>query len=64
MDTATRVESLERENIALGDQIESLTAQNAALTESFAHDRISVTRLLAILERLQHGHAARAGGAA
>ncbi len=54
IDTAGRIESLEREKIALGYAIQDLQSQDAALTQSFARDRISVTRLLAILERLQH----------
>jgi murein hydrolase activator len=54
VDTAARIESLERENIVLGGQIATLESQDAELTQSFARDRVSVTRLLAILERLQH----------
>lgn len=54
IDTAARIEELERAKIDLGGQIASLESQDAALTESFARDRVSVTRLLAILERLQH----------
>jgi septal ring factor EnvC (AmiA/AmiB activator) len=54
VDTAARIEELEREKIALGYAVQDLQAQDAALTQSFARDRISVTRLLAILERLQH----------
>jgi septal ring factor EnvC (AmiA/AmiB activator) len=52
--TAARIESLEQETITLGDEIERLEKQNAELTAGFQRDRISVTRLLAILERLQH----------
>ena len=40
--------------ITLDDEIARLEEQNDALTAGFARDRISVTRLLAILERLQH----------
>jgi septal ring factor EnvC (AmiA/AmiB activator) len=54
IDTASRVEELERENISLGTQIAELEVQDAALSQSFARDRVSATRLLAILERLQH----------
>ena len=54
VDTAARIEALEREKIVLDGQIAGLQAQDDALTQSFARDRISVTRLLAILERLQH----------
>jgi septal ring factor EnvC (AmiA/AmiB activator) len=52
--TAARVQTLEREQNMLTDQIAQLQAQDDALAAGFAHDRISVTRLLAILERLQH----------
>jgi septal ring factor EnvC (AmiA/AmiB activator) len=52
--TAARIESLEAEKISLGAQIATLQAQDAALSVGFASDRIAVTRLLAILERLQH----------
>jgi murein hydrolase activator len=52
--TAARIESLEQETITLGDEIERLEKQNAELTAGFERDRISVTKLLAILERLQH----------
>jgi septal ring factor EnvC (AmiA/AmiB activator) len=52
--TAARVENLEQETVTLDDEIARLEKQNEALTQSFARDRISVTKLLAILERLQH----------
>ncbi len=52
--TAARIESLERETIALDDEIARLEKQDAELTAGFERDRISVTKLLAILERLQH----------
>ncbi len=54
IDTAARIQALESEKIALDDQIVKLEVQDQALTQSFARDRISVTRLLAVLERLQH----------
>jgi murein hydrolase activator len=54
IDTASRIQSLEREQNGLADQITQLQAQDDALADGFARDRISVTRLLAILERLQH----------
>jgi len=54
IDTAAKVESLEQETVTLDGEIVGLTQQNDALTKSFEHDRISVTKLLAILERLQH----------
>lgn len=54
IDTAARIQALEREQNVLADQIDQLRAQDNALADGFARDRISVTRLLAILERLQH----------
>ena len=54
IDTAARIGSLETEKLALDDQIAKLEVEDQALTASFARDRVSVTRLLAILERLQH----------
>jgi septal ring factor EnvC (AmiA/AmiB activator) len=52
--TAARIESLEAEKITLDARIIRLKAQDAALSVGFASNRIAVTRLLAILERLQH----------
>ena len=52
--TAARIESLEQETITLGDEIDRLEKQDAELTAGFERDRISVTKLLVILERLQH----------
>jgi septal ring factor EnvC (AmiA/AmiB activator) len=54
IDTAARIQALEREQALLAVQIAQLQAQDTALAAGFAQDRISVTRLLAILERLQH----------
>jgi septal ring factor EnvC (AmiA/AmiB activator) len=54
IDTAARIQALEREQSILAEQIAQLQAQDDALADGFARDRISVTRLLAILERLQH----------
>jgi len=52
--TAARIENLEQETITLGGEIERLEKQDRELTAGFERDRISVTKLLAILERLQH----------
>lgn len=52
--TAARVENLEREKVQLDSDIINLTEQNRTLSASFARDRVSASRLLAILERLQH----------
>ncbi|MBU6299105.1 MAG: peptidoglycan DD-metalloendopeptidase family protein [Alphaproteobacteria bacterium] len=49
-----RIETLEREKIGLDSDIVRLTAENRELSAGFARDRVSVSRLLAILERLQH----------
>ncbi|HWY62808.1 MAG TPA: peptidoglycan DD-metalloendopeptidase family protein [Rhizomicrobium sp.] len=54
IDTAARIQSLEREQSGLANRIAQLQAQDDALADGFARDRVSVTRLLAILERLQH----------
>ena len=52
--TAARIEELERDKIALGAEIARLETQDKRIIQSFARDRVSVTRLLALLERLQH----------
>ncbi len=54
IDTAARVQSLEAEKVSLDSDISNLSAQESALSASFARDRVSVARLLAVLERLQH----------
>jgi septal ring factor EnvC (AmiA/AmiB activator) len=52
--TAARIQQLERDQTVLAAQITQLQAQDDALASGFALDRVAVTRLLAILERLQH----------
>jgi len=52
--TASRVQTLESEKITLDAQIVQLTADEQSLSAGFARDRVQVSRLLAILERLQH----------
>jgi septal ring factor EnvC (AmiA/AmiB activator) len=52
--TAARVEALEREKVKLDADIVRLSRENASLSAGFARDRVSVSRLLAVLERLQH----------
>ena len=52
--TAARILALESEKVRLDSDIVRLTAENKNLSASFARDRVSVARLLAILERLQH----------
>jgi septal ring factor EnvC (AmiA/AmiB activator) len=52
--TAARIESLERQKVEAEAQIARLTAEDASLSAGFANDRVAVTRLVGILERLQH----------
>jgi septal ring factor EnvC (AmiA/AmiB activator) len=52
--TAARVVDLETEKITLDADIERLASEDARLSASFARDRVSVEKLLAILERMQH----------
>lgn len=53
VDVAARVQALESEKLRLDSEIASLAAQNDRLTASFARDRVSVTRLLAVLQRVE-----------
>jgi murein hydrolase activator len=52
--TAGRVEFLEEEKIRLDAEVLRLTGENARLSAEFGRDRVSVSHLLAVLERLQH----------
>jgi len=52
--TAARIESLERQKVEADVQIARLTAENNRLSTDFANDRVAVTKLLGVLERLQH----------
>lgn len=52
--TAARIGDLEQQKADAEIQIARLTAENATLSAGFANDRVAVTKLLAILERLQH----------
>ena len=52
--TAARIEGLERQKAGTDDQILRLTAEDNRLSAGFANDRVAVTKLLAVLERLQH----------
>lgn len=54
IDTAARVQALEDEKGKLASRIAELTAKEESLSESFARDRVAVTHLLGLLERLQH----------
>ena len=48
------IAELEREAIAADAAITRLAAENERLSVGFANDRVAVTRLLAVLQRLQH----------
>ncbi len=52
--TAARVQDLERQKIVLDDEIARLAAEDRKLSVGFEHDRVQVSRLLAVIERLQH----------
>jgi septal ring factor EnvC (AmiA/AmiB activator) len=52
--TAARIEALERQQADNDERIAQLTAENDRLSAGFVHDRVAVTRLLGVLERLQH----------
>ncbi len=52
--TAARIESLERRREETDAQIVRLAAEDTRLSAGFANDRVAVTRLVGILERLQH----------
>jgi septal ring factor EnvC (AmiA/AmiB activator) len=54
VETAARIESLERSQIADAAEIARLSGEDAHLSAGFAKDRVAVTKLLAVLERLQH----------
>jgi murein hydrolase activator len=52
--TAARIEQLEQQKVDADAQIVRLTAEDSRLSAGFANDRVAVTRLLGVLERLQH----------
>ena len=52
--TAARVVDLETEKVQLDSDIAHLESEDARLSANFARDRVSVEKLLAILERMQH----------
>ena len=54
VETATRVEALELEKSQIDLDVARLSADNDRLSASFAHDRVRLSQLLAVLERLQH----------
>jgi septal ring factor EnvC (AmiA/AmiB activator) len=54
IETASRVIDLETEKVTLDTDIVHLEAKERQLSSDFARDRVSVGKLLAILERMQH----------
>ena len=54
IETAARIESLEQQKVDADTQIDRLSKEDTKLSEGFANDRVAVTRLLGVLERLQH----------
>lgn len=54
IETAARIQALEEQKIALDGQIEVLARDYKVLSAGFVHDRVAVSKLLAVLERLQH----------
>ena len=54
IETAAHVQALEKQKIVLDGEIQSLSVKYASMASTFAHDRATVARLLAVIERLQH----------
>ncbi len=54
MATVARVQMLEAERNRLDDEIARLQKKEATESATFAHDRVAVSHLLAVLERLQY----------
>jgi septal ring factor EnvC (AmiA/AmiB activator) len=54
IDTAARIDRLERTRVEQQARAAALGAENTRLSAGFRNDRVAVTRLLAVLERLQH----------
>ena len=52
--TAARISQLETDRAAQIRRVAELQAEYARLSAGFAQDRVAVTRLIAVLERLQH----------
>jgi len=52
--TAARIESLERQKVDADARIIRLAEENTRLSAGFANDRVAITKLLGVLERLQH----------
>ena len=54
IETAARIDQLERDRIVAQARVLQLQAEATQLSAGFQDDRVAVTRLLAVLERLQH----------
>lgn len=54
IETAARVQTLEKQKLELDSQIRELTARYNVLVAGFVRDRVMVAKLLAVIERLQH----------
>ena len=54
IETAAQIAQLETEREEQSRRIAQLTAEDERLSAGFARDRVAVTRLLAVLQRLQH----------
>ena len=54
IETAARVQTLEKQKLELDAKIRSLAAQYNVLAAGFVRDRVAVAKLLAVIERLQH----------
>jgi septal ring factor EnvC (AmiA/AmiB activator) len=54
VDSAARIENLEREKLTIDAAVERLTADYARLSASFEQDRGTVIRLLAVVQRVNH----------
>lgn len=52
--TAARIQTLERQKISLDAEIARLEKEDRRLSAGFSRDRVKVSRLLAIVVRLQH----------
>jgi len=54
IDTAARIEVLERQQVDAEARISRLSEEDKRLSAGFVNDRVAVTKLLGVLERLQH----------
>lgn len=54
IDTAARIDKLERDRVTAQARVTQLQAEAVRLSVGFQNDRVAVTRLLAVLERLQN----------